>query len=481
MNIRIVIHVLGILLMLEAIGLTVPFGISLYYNENAAFAFSASIFISLVSGFCLSRIPVLQNKVKIRESFCIVSFGWILVSIMGALPFFLSGSIPSFIDAFFETVSGFTTTGATIVNDVESLPYGILFWRSFTHWIGGMGILVFTLAILPAIGAGTFQIFKAEAPGPIADKIVPRIHDTAKVLYTTYIGFTLLEIILLKLGGMNLFESTLHTFGTVGTGGFSTRNSSIGAYENPYIHIVISIFMILSGASFSLYYGLYKKKWREVFRHEELRLYIAIITGSVLLIALNIHGSVYKSMKISIQHALFQVSSIITTTGYATVDFNQWPTFSKAILFVLLLLGGCAGSTAGGFKIIRSLILFKLIRREFLKLLHPRAIIHIKVGNRAIPGDVLASISSFAALYFLIFILGTLLISLEGIDLVSASSAAASALGNVGPGFNFVGPTQTYSSFSAQSKLLLTGLMLLGRLELFTVILLFSPTFWKSK
>ena len=481
MNIRIVIHVLGILLMLEAVGLAVPFMISLHCGEKAASAFGASILISLITGFCLSRIPVLHKKIKIRESFCIVSFSWIFVSIIGALPFFLSGSIPSFIDAFFETVSGFTTTGATIINDVESLPYGILFWRSFTHWVGGMGILVFTVAILPALGAGTFQIFKAEAPGPIAGKIVPRIRDTAKFLYITYIGLTLLEIILLKLGGMNLFESTLHTFGTVGTGGFSVRNSNIAAYKSPYIHIVISIFMILSGTSFALYYGLLKKKWREILNHEELRLYMLIIIGSVILIALNIHGSIYKSIGTSLQHALFHVSSIITTTAYTTVDLNQWPTFSKIILFLLMLLGGCAGSTAGGFKIIRALILLRLIKREFLKLLHPRAIIHIKIGDRTLSGDVLAAISSFSALYFLMIFLGALFISLEGVDLLSAFSASISALANVGIGFDFVGTSQTYGSFSAQSKLFLSGLMLLGRLELFTVILLFSPAFWKNK
>jgi trk system potassium uptake protein TrkH len=481
MNLRIVIQVLGNLLMLESVGLVPPLLISLYYHENAASAFALCIALSSIIGFLMFRTPVFNKKIKVKEGFCIVSLGWILVSIFGALPFIFSGSIPSFVDAFFETVSGFTTTGATLVNDIESLPYGILFWRSFTHWIGGMGILVFTLAIFPAIGVGSFQIFKAESPGPIADKIVPRIQDTAKVLYTTYIGLTLLEIILLKLGGMNLFDSTVHTFGTVGTGGFSTKNNSIGAYDSAYIQVVISIFMILSGTSFSLYYGFYRKKWREVLRNEELKLYIGIIFISIVLITFNIYGGIYKSIGKSLQHALFQVSSIITTTGYATVDFDQWPIFSKTILFALMIVGGCAGSTAGGMKNIRILVLLKLIKREFSKILHPRAIIPVKIGNKALSTDILTSISSFSALYILIFFLGTIAISLEGIGLVSASSAVASMLGNVGPGFDFVGPTRNYLQFSIPSKLLLTSFMLLGRLELFTVLILFSPNFWKNK
>jgi len=480
MNYGIVIKVLGNLLILEALMMIPSLLIALYYGQSDFSSFLISIIVITAFGFIFSKKTAFNKRIKAKEGLAIVALGWVLSSLFGSLPFIFSGSIPSFIDAFFETVSGFTTTGATIINDIEILPKGILFWRSFTHWIGGMGILVFTVAILPTIGVGGFQIFKAESPGPVADKIVPRIKDTAKILYITYITITILEIILLKIGGMTLYDACIHTFGTVGTGGFSSKNASIGAFNSTYIHVVISIFMIMSGANFSLYFALYKGKWKDVLKDEELRLYLGIIFIATILIGLNLN-STYKHIGISLRDSLFQVSSIITTTGYATVDFDKWSTFSKAILFLLIFVGGCAGSTGGAIKNIRILVLLKLIKREVAKIFHPRAMIPIKIGEKSIASDTTASITSFFALYILIFVIGTILISLEGIGIESSASAVAVTLGNVGPGFGFIGPTQTYSEFNSFSKLLLSFLMLLGRLELFTIIAFIAPKAWKNE
>ena len=481
MNFGIVAKVLGNLLVLEAAGMVLPLLVSIYYNQHDKKAFIICIALTGLVGFILTKIPYERNNIKIKEAMAIVSLGWVTISVFGSLPFIFSGSINSFVDAFFETVSGFTTTGATIVDNVEVLPKGILFWRSFTHWIGGMGVLVFTVAILPALGVGSFQIFKAETSGPVAERIVPRIKDTAKILYIIYLAITIAEIVLLSLGGMSLFESTVHTFGSVGTGGFSTRNASIGAYDSSYIQMVIAVFMMLSGVNFSLYYALIKGKWRDVVKDQELRFYLAIIGVSTILIALNLNTNLYKNIWESLKYAYFQVSSIITTTGYATTDFDQWTTFSKGILFLLMFIGGCAGSTAGGIKSIRVLVLLKMIKRQILKVFHPKAVIPVKVGQKTLSADVLNGISSFSMLYLVVFVLGTLAVSLEGVGLVSASSAVAATLSNIGPGFEAVGPTRTFSSFSDASTLLFSFLMLLGRLELFTIIALFTPGFWRDE
>ena len=382
MNYGIVIKVLGKILKIEALLMVPSLLVSLYYNQNDKLPFLISICIIGIIGFIMSKKSNCKKTIKAKEGLAIVTIGWFLCSLLGALPFVLSGSIPSWVDAFFETVSGLTTTGATIINNVEILPRGILFWRSFTHWIGGMGILVFTVAFSHTIGAGGFQIFKAESPGPMTDKIVPRIKDTAKILYITYFAMTILEIVLLVIGGMPLYDSTVHTFGTVGTGGYSIKNSSIGAYNSTYIHMVIAIFMMLSGVNFSLYYALFKGKWREVLKDGELRLYLGIIFVSSVLIALNINSTLYHNIGLAFRDAFFQVSSIITTTGYATANFDQWAPFSKSILLLLMFVGGCAGSTGGGIKNIRILVLLKLIKREFSKIFHPRAVIPIKTGDK---------------------------------------------------------------------------------------------------
>ncbi len=481
MNYSIVAKVIGILLILEAVLMIPSEIIAIYYNQSDEGAFFISILIIVVIGFIMTRVKATNTNIKTKEGLAIVALGWLFTSLFGALPFVISGSIPSYVDAFFETVSGLTTTGATIINNIEALPRGILFWRSFTHWIGGMGILVFTIAILPTIGVGGFRIFKAESPGPVADKIVPRIKDTAKILYITYLSITTIEIILLVFGGMSWYDATLHTFGTVGTGGFSTKNASIGAFDSTYIHIVIAVFMIISGANFSLYFAVYKRKWHDIIANEELRLYLLIIFIATVLIGTNLYFTAYAGGGRSFRDAFFQVSSIITTTGFTTADFDKWTTFSKSILFLLMFIGGSAGSTGGGIKGIRILVLLKLVKREIAKIFHPRAIIPIKIQNKALPRDVNASISSFFVLYISLFVIGTILISLENISLESAASAVAATLGNVGPGFGFVGPSQTYSEFSNFSKVVLSALMLFGRLELFTFIALLVPKNWRNE
>jgi trk system potassium uptake protein TrkH len=379
MDFGVIINVLGHLLIVEA-GLMIPsLLVALYYGSYDWKAILFSILITGIAGLLMSRIFKYKQSIQAKEGLAIVGFGWILASIFGALPFIFSGTITSWIDAFFETISGFTTTGASIVDNIESFPKGILFWRSFTHWIGGMGILVFTVALLPMFGIGGFQIYKTESPGPTPDRIVPRVRDTAKILYTIYTIITAIEIILLVLGGMSLYDSAIHTFGTVGTGGFGIKANSVAYYQSTYIHLVIAIFMTLCGANFSLYYLLFKRKWREVVKNTELKFYLGILLIAVILVSLNIYGPMkYDNFGIALRDSFFQVSSIITTTGYTTVDFDKWPTFSKMILFTLMFIGGCAGSTAGGIKNIRILVLLKAIKREFYRILHPRAVIPIK-------------------------------------------------------------------------------------------------------
>lgn len=481
MNYGIVLKVIGNLLMLESALMIPSLVISLYTNQSDKLAFLLTIIITALIGLLLSGIKSHNNRINAKEGLSIVSLGWIAISLLGALPLFLSGSTPTYIDALFEIVSGFTTTGATVIPNVEILPMGILFWRSLTHWIGGMGILVFTLSLLPALGIGGFQIFKAESPGPIAGKIAPRLKDTAKILYVTYFTITIIQIILLKLGNMTWFESFVYTFGSVGTGGFSTKNASIAAYDSTYIHIVIACFMLLSGVNFSLYYSLYKRKVKDIFKDEELKLYLIIVFIAVTSIAINLYRTFYDSINLAFRDAFFQVSSIMTTTGYSTADFDIWPTFSKGILLLLMFIGGCAGSTAGGMKVIRILVVLKLIKREILKIFHPRAVIPIKINGKILPNETIAGINSFSGLYLLLFVVSTLLVSLEGVDLESAISSVAATLGNIGPGLGFVGPTRTFDEYSQITKAFFSILMLLGRLELFTVIALFAPKNWRRE
>lgn len=481
MNYGIVLRVLGIILIIESSLMTPSLLISFYERGIDFYPFLITIIITLIIGIVLSRKKGKDKWISAKDGLAIVALGWLSISILGAIPLFLAKATPTYIDAFFEIVSGFTTTGSSVIENVEILPKGILFWRSFTHWIGGMGILVFTIALLPALGIGGFQIYKAESPGPIAGKMAPRIKDTAKILYITYFSITILQVILLLFGKMTIFDALLHTFGTVGTGGFGIKADSVGYYKSSYIHIVIAVFMVLSGVSFSLYYSLYRKRIRDVFKNEELRLYLGIVVSSTLFIAINLYMTNYGKISLSIRDSFFQVSSIMTTTGYSTADFDLWPNFSKGILVLLMFIGASAGSTAGGIKVIRILVMFKLIKRETSKIFHPRAIIPIKNDGNVISNEVIAGIYSFIALYMVIFSVSTLLVTLEGVDLVTASTSVIATLSNIGPGLSLVGPTRSFALYSDATKMLLSFLMLLGRLELFTIIALLAPKNWRRE
>lgn len=475
MNYSLVIKVIGYVLMIESLLLLPSFFIGLYTGEGDATAFGITILLTLVIGFLLSRKNTKEKAISIREGLSIVSLSWIMVSIFGALPLYLTRSTPTYINALFEIVSGFTTTGATVISNVEGLPHGILFWRSFTHWVGGMGILVFSLALLPALGVSGFQLYKAESPGPVAGRIVPKLKDTAKILYTIYLGITIVQVILLKLGGMTWFESFVYTFGSVGTGGFATKNNSVAYYDSTYIHMVIAIFMTISAINFSNYYLLLKGRVRDFLKDEEMRLYLGIQALAVVLMAINLYMTSYDSLGLAFRDSYFQASSIMTTSGYSTVDFDQWSFFNKAILLTLMITGGSAGSTAGGMKIIRILILFKVIKREAMRIFHPRSVVPIKVGGKIVSNETILGIFSFTSLYMIIFIVSVILISLEGVGFESSISSVASALGNIGPGLDFTGPTRTFGEYSQISIFYFTILMLLGRLELYTILALVLP------
>lgn len=480
MNRKIIIKVLGYILMIESALLTPSFVIGLATREGDALAFGITMLLTAVIGFIISRIKA-DKSISIKDGLAITTLSWIFMSLFGALPLYLTKSTPTYVNAMFEIISGFTTTGASVIADVEVLTHGILFWRSFTHWIGGMGILVFSLAILPAIGVGGFQLFKAESPGPIIGKIVPRLKDTAKGLYGIYIGITILNVIFLKIGGMTWFDSFVYTFGTVGTGGFSTKNISVAAYPSSYIHIVLAIFMTLSAVNFSNYYLLLKGKVKEFFMDGEFRLYITVMFTGVVLIALDLLSTSYKSVGLAFRDSFFQASSIMTTSGYSTVDFNLWSPFSKMILIALMFVGGSAGSTAGGFKVIRLLILFKMIKREIMKTFHPRAVVPIKIGGKIVPDETISSIFSYTAFYIIIVIFSFILISLEGVDFESSISSVMTTFNNVGPGLGVVGPLKNFSEYSQWSIGYFSFLMLLGRLEIFTMLALLSPRIWRNK
>lgn len=452
----------------------------IYGEEKVLRAFLYTIVPLLIAGSLIAvTVKADFNHLRIRDGFIIVALCWTLGSVLGAVPFILSGCIPNFFDAFFETVSGFTTTGSSILTDIEALPKGLLFWRSFTHWIGGMGIIVFAIALLPMLGISGQRIAKAETTGPSFGKLTPKLTESAKILYTIYISMTVLQVALLMFGGMSFFDSLINTFGSVGTGGFSNYNDSIAHYNNLYFEMVIAVFMFLAGTNFTLYYYVLKGNWREFFGDNELRCYLAIFGGAVILITLDLWltGS-FDSIGRSFRFSFFQSASIMTTTGFASTDFDLWPSFSKMVLFFLMFIGGCSSSTAGGIKVIRILLLFKLLRRGIAVRLHPRAVVAIKMNEKPISADTVSAVANFVFLYFTIFFIGTLVLSLENYDLITTASAVASCLGNIGPGFNLVGPMLNYSLFTDASTFMLAIIMLIGRLELFTIILLFSKQFW---
>ena len=477
MNYQMIGYVIGRILLTEAVLLVPPMLTAFLYGESVLPFLLPAILLAAV-GLVIGLKRPRKTALYARDGFAVVALAWVLMSAFGALPFVLSGDIPNYIDAFFETVSGFTTTGASILTAVEPLSRGGLFWRSFTHWVGGMGVLVFVMAILPMTDGHGMHLMRAEVPGPSVGKLVSRMSDTAKILYSIYFIMTILLIVLLMAGGMPLFDACIHSFGTAGTGGFSSRNLSVGAYNSAYFDIIIGIFMLLFGVNFNLYYFLLVKRFRDVFRSEELRAYLFIVTASVLAIAANI-VHMYGSVGTSLRHAFFQVSSIITTTGYATADFNLWPTFSKGILVVLMFVGACAGSTGGGIKVARIVILTKASFADMRKMLHPNAVTTVRFEEKPLTDRSVRSVYQYIAVYLLVFVASFLLLSLEGFDLVSTFTALAACINNIGPGLEMVGPMGNFSAFSPAAKLLLSFDMLVGRLEIFPMLLLFAPSIWK--
>lgn len=477
MNYSIIRYILCRVLEFQALFLTLPSVVALIYGEKEGWAYAVTAVCCLLAGE-LGKLKKPKSTVfYAREGFVVVSLSWILLSITGALPLFLSGEFSSYTDALFETISGLTTTGASILPDVEALSKCNLFWRSFTHWIGGMGVLVLILAILPLAGGYNMHLMRAESPGPTVGKLVPRVRHTARILYEMYIALTVIQIIILLITGMPLFESMTLSFGTAGTGGFGILNSSIGSYSIAS-QIVITIFMILFGINFNVYYLLRVRKPVQAFKCEEMRYYLGIILAAIVLITVNIRGS-FTSLFEAFHHAAFQVASIITTTGYSTIDFNLWPEFSKFILVILMFVGACAGSTGGGIKVSRIVIMLKMVKNELSHLVHPKRVRQVSFESHVVSKEVLRSISVFFMAYAVIYAASLLLISLDNLDFTTNFTAVAATLNNIGPGLNQVGPTSNFSVYSQPAKFVLMFDMLAGRLELFPLLLLFTPYTWK--
>lgn len=477
MNSSIIIYILGWILSMEGVMMILPVIVALIYGETSGWAFVITMIVCLVLGVPLVRKSP-ENKVfYVREGFVSVALSWIVLSIFGAVPFVISGCIPNVIDALFETVSGFTTTGSSILTDVEALPYCMIFWRSFTHWIGGMGVLVFILAILPMAGGSHVSLMKAESPGPSVSKLVPTVQSTAKILYGIYIFMTFLQIVLLLIGKMPVFDAITLSFGSAGTGGFGIKNDSVAGYSS-YCQVVITLFMILFGVNFNLYFLLLEKKFSAAFKLEEVRVYFCIIFLSILVITLKISG-MYGSLGTALKHAAFQVGSIITTTGYATTDFNTWDTVSKTILVALMFVGACAGSTGGGIKVSRVLIGVKTIRKELLSYIHPRAVKKVTIDGKTVEHEVLRSINVYIITYIILFAGSMLIVAFDGHSFTTNFTAVAATLNNIGPGLELVGPTANFGFFSPISKLVMIFDMLAGRLEIFPLLLLFTREAWK--
>lgn len=475
-----ILYIIGNILKIEAIFMIVPLLLSLYYQEGWLVfgSHAATILCLLLSSRACSWKQPEDTKIFAKEGLLIVAFSWLSLSFFGALPFVFSRQIPSFIDAFFEVVSGFTTTGASILNDVEALSNSMLYWRSFTHFVGGMGVLVLALAILPKNNNQAMHIMKAEVPGPTVGKIVSKMSYNSRILYLLYLGLTLLIISALCLGGMPLFDSVVHAFGTVGTGGFGIKNTSVAYYNSAYIEYVLAIGMLLSGMNFNLFYALLLRNFKQIASNEELKFYVSIVALSVLFIAFNIRSQ-YDSIEKLFRDTLFTVSSIMTTTGFSTANFDTWPVFSKVILLLLMMIGGCAGSTAGGMKVSRFIVLFKTFIHECKKTGAPNRIFTIRMDGKAISKDLITSIRTYLVLYLSITFLLLLCVAPESPDFLSAISSVFATFNNIGPGFNAVGPTANYAHFSGLTKILLSFSMLLGRLEIFPILILFLPDFWK--
>lgn len=483
MRLQTVLRVLAVLLLIVSVFFLLPVLVALLYHEYSI-VWTFLVPLGLVWVLCVPLIlftgKATGTTISSKGGYLLVSSGWILAAAFSALPFVLSGAIPSYTNAFFETMSGYTTTGASILTNIEALPKAMLFWRSLTHWLGGMGIVVLTVAVFPLLGIGGVQLVKAESPGPTVDKITPKISSTAKILWVIYVLMTVVEIILLMLGGMNLFDASTHTFGTVATGGFSPRNASVGAYHSAYIDAVITIFMMLAGMNFLLYYRAVIGDFRSVLRNSELRSYVGVFVVATLLIAFNLDGSTYHSFGKSLRYASFQAASILTTTGFTTTNYATWPVFSQVVLFVLMFIGGSTGSTGGGIKVARIVILLKQGLNEMKYLLHPRGIFSMRMSGLNLRKDIVYTVSGFVSLYIFMLFVTTLVVASGGNDILTSLSAALATLGNIGPGFGKVGPVLNYAYMPGYIKWFLSFAMVVGRLEIYTVLVIFTRAFWRK-
>lgn len=482
MNFKLVLNILGFLLILTGLFMLAGIPFSLYYNDDDIVVLLFSGLSTALLGFIIWLLTSknLEKEFSKREGYLIVTLGWFLMSVFGALPFFFSGYFSSFTDAFFETVSGFTTTGASVLSNVEVLPHGLLFWRSMTHWIGGMGIIVLSIAILPLLGIGGMQLFQAEVAGPSKDKLHPRVKETAKRLWAIYVLFTGAETLLLLFGGMNLFDSLCHSFGTLATGGFSTKNQSIAFYNSPFIEYVIIVFMLIGGTNFSLHYLALKGKLFNYFKDSEFKFYLMLVLFVVISSSLFLIIHNHQSVESSFRDTAFSVISVISSTGFATVDYQKWAPFFTEVFLILLLLGACAGSTSGGVKMVRYQLLLKNSLLELKRLIHPQAVIPVRQNGKVVQTEIIAKVGAFVLLYLFIFGIGSVILAITGLDSTSAMGSVAACLANIGPGLNITGPVSNYSSVSDVGKWVLSIVMLLGRLEIFTILILFSPSLWKK-
>jgi len=474
----------GVMLLFIAAMMLLPLGVSLYYQDGDTLALVWSILITAAMGTGLMLLRRRGRDIGLREGFAVVTFAWASAALSGSLPFVISGAIPTFTDAFFESMSGFTTTGASILgphNMIESLPHGILFWRSLTHWLGGMGIILLSLAVLPMLGVGGMQLFRAEMPGPTKDKLTPRLRDTAEILWLVYFGFTVLEILLLCIGGMSLFESACNTFGTMATGGFSTRSDSIGAYNSRYFEYVITVFMFLAGTNFALHYRfIHYRQPKRYIRNPEFRFYLMLVViFTTLVIFYRLATNCGENFETCFRHVIFQVVSILTTTGFGSADWEAWGAFPQVIMVILMYIGGMAGSTGGGVKVIRIQILVAQARLELRRLIHPHAVIPLKIGQKLVDDGIVRNVMIFLLVFAAILVVSTSVLSLMGIDMVTAFGASIASLSNIGPGLGGVGASDNYGWLPSAAKWLLVWLMMLGRLEVFTVLVMFSRHFWR--
>lgn len=480
MNNKMIVYIIAKMLGVEGAVLLIPAFVAFLYGESDVIQF---LIVSAVLGaifFIFGRKRPENKVIYAKEGLVIVGLAWILWSLFGALPFVLTGSIPSYVDAFFETVSGFTTTGSTILTDIEALPKGVAFWRSLTHWIGGMGVLVFVMMLTSLDDEHSMHLMRAEVPGPEADKLVPKARATVRILYLMYFVLTAAEVVFLMFGGMSFYDALLHSFSTAGTGGFSNRNASVAYYDSAYIDGVITVFMILFGVNFNLYFLIRLKNWKDALKNEELHAYLGIIAGAVAIVTVNILG-IYGNIVHAFRYASFQVASVITTTGFCTADFNLWPELSKVVLLCIMVIGACAGSTGGGIKVSRFLILVKSIKQEVRRMLHPKAVTIVKINGKRVGNDTIRSVYIYFISYILVMMVSILLVSINNFDFATTFSSVLTTLNNVGPGISMVGPVENFHMFSPLSKLVFCMDMLLGRLEIFPYLLLMSPELWRRR